>query len=69
MRFDRQQFMNNLNTARQCWGCRFLHIGRDVSHNHCDCRYGDSYWQDHRVNGHYNYPENIYYTTVCRAKK
>ena len=48
-KFNRQRFMRNLNTARQCWGCKFLHIGREVDHNHCDRR-GASSWMEKRVN-------------------
>lgn len=69
MKFDKKRFMENLNKAKQCHGCTFLHIGQDVDHNHCDCRHGDSHWQDHRVNGHYNHPGDIYYKYTCIYKK
>lgn len=67
--FDRRQYMRNFHKAKQCRGCKWLHIGRGVDHNHCDSRGGDSHWQDHRVNGHFNYPNNLYYKTECLQKE
>ena len=69
MKFDRKRFMRNLNKASQCWGCKYLHIGQNVDHNHCDCRYGDGRWQDHRVNGYFNYLGHVYFKEGCINKK
>ena len=69
MKFDRKRFMKNLNKAKQCHGCKYLHIGQNVDHNHCDCKYGDGHWQDDRVNGHYNHSGNIYYEARCWEKE
>ena len=34
--FDRSRFMKNWWKARLCHGCGFLHVGREVDHNHCE---------------------------------
>jgi len=65
MSFDRKRFMENLNLARQCWKCKFLHIGRDVNHNHCDHPNGERDWSSKRVNGWYNHFGSIYYKESC----
>ncbi len=44
------QFKSNDEKAKACHGCRWLHIGYSVDHNHCD----NSYFScgDKRANGH-----------------
>ena len=51
MTFDRSRFMNNLNKARFCWKCDYLHVGRHVNHNHCDCPCRDRFMATHTVHG------------------
>lgn len=56
--FDRSRYMRNWWMARLCHGCKFLHVGESVDHNHCDCKFGgDPHWQDKRVNGWHNSPK------------
>ena len=68
IKFDRSNFMKNLNQAKKCWGCDFKHIGRDVSHNHCDYRFSTQQMDDqvndriYMVNGKQFYPN-------CQPKK
>lgn len=49
--FDRSRYMKNWWMGRNCRGCAFLHIGKSVSHNHCDHIHGD-YYEEKRVNDH-----------------
>lgn len=53
MSFDRSTFMKNWWKARQCHGCKFLHLGRQVDHNHCDAKsFGEEQEnRERRVNG------------------
>ena len=34
--YDHSRFMKNYWRARLCHGCKYLHVGRNVGHNHCD---------------------------------
>ena len=56
--FDRSTFMKNWWKARWCRGCKGLHIGRKVDHNHCDFLKSDD--AHARVNGRFNHK--------CRSK-
>lgn len=64
MKFNRSQFMRNWWAAKLCRGCNFAYIGRKVGHNHCDHRMA-SHWENGRVNGRYNHPENMYHNQGC----
>ncbi len=47
------QYKSNDEKAKACHGCKWLHIGYSVDHNHCDnsyCRFGDE-----RANGHFSF--------------
>ncbi|GAG30548.1 unnamed protein product [marine sediment metagenome] len=50
MAYDHSKFMKNWWKARLCHGCKSLHVGRKVDHNHCDLAPSDDLKQD-RVNG------------------
>ena len=43
--------MKNWWRARLCRGCKFLHIGHHVDHNHCDSNPANG-WRQDRVNGY-----------------
>lgn len=64
--FNRARFMRNWWAARLCCGCIYVHIGKDVDHNHCDIRRATR-WMDERVNGRHDYPNNIYRDTECNC--
>ena len=68
MTFDRKKYMRNYRVARLCHGCKYLHVGRKVDHNHCDCKFGDTHWQDKRANGHFNHPDTYDHGIDCSNK-
>lgn len=41
--------MDNKRRAKLCIGCKFLHIGVNVDHNHCNK--SKNYWMHKRANG------------------
>ncbi len=43
LRFNRSDWKKNHWKARLCWGCKWLHVGKSVSHNHCDHPYVGEY--------------------------
>ncbi|HDY67488.1 MAG TPA: hypothetical protein ENH85_06840 [Candidatus Scalindua sp.] len=43
----------NTKKAKYCKGCKWLYVGINVSHNHCD--YFEGPEQEKRVNGHIEY--------------
>jgi len=55
--------MRNYWKAKLCHGCIYLHIGKNVDHNHCDAS-GDA-WENHRVSGHHLDLEDMYHKTKC----
>ncbi len=69
LKADRKQYTKNYKRAKLCRGCKFLHIGRRVDHNHCDCRFGDNHWQDRRVNGYHNRPNTYDHRIDCTDKQ
>jgi len=42
--------INNYKKGELCNGCKHLHIGINVDHNHCD-HSNKSHWMEERVNG------------------
>lgn len=44
------RFKKNWWKARLCRQCKFVHIGENVDHNHCDLR-PETPWRKQRVNG------------------
>ncbi len=69
MTFNRKKIMRNYWAARLCHGCKYLHVGRKVDHNHCDCKFGDTHWQDKRANGHFNHPDTYDHGIDCSNKE
>ena len=66
MTFDRTKFMKNWWKARACHGCKGLHIGRKVDHNHCN--FNASKGTD-RVNGLIDICLGTYYLDmICHLK-
>jgi len=51
IKFDRSRYMKNWWRARLCRGCKFLHVGREVDHNHCDRRPLDNIQRRMQVHG------------------
>ena len=51
--YDHSRFMQNWWRAKECRGCKFLHIGESVNHNHCD-NPQKGREEEKRVNGHNN---------------
>ena len=55
----------NTECAKLCIGCKWLHIGENVDHNHCDRKVGQGFMHDERVNGRFNHPESLYHKSKC----
>ena len=64
MKYDHSRFMRNYWRARLCHGCKYLHVGKNVSHNHCDF-YRASDFHDDIVN---NRLDEIYADYYCINK-
>ena len=43
--------LTNEEKAELCTGCIFLHIGKNVDHNHCEKTREAWNWMEQRVNG------------------